>query len=106
MRLLFVTCAPEEADTLAETLVAEGLVACVNAIPGVRSTYRWEGEVTRDEETVLLMETARDRTDAAVDRIRALHSYDVPKIVVLDPERVDPAYLAWVQESTSRRGTD
>ena len=101
MRIIFATCALGEADALATRLVEDRAVGCVNVLPGARSVYRWEGEVCRDEEAVLLMETTRDRVDWAVERLRTLHSYDVPKIIVIDPEHCDEAYLAWLRGVTS-----
>ena len=86
VRILLATCSPEQADVLARTMVEERLVACVNAIPGVVSHYHWEGRIERDEEVVLLMETTDERVPQAVARLETIHGYDVPKIVVLDPE--------------------
>jgi periplasmic divalent cation tolerance protein len=100
MRVIFATCSAAEADTLASRLVEERLVGCVNVLPGVRSIYHWQGEVCRDEEIVLLMETTDSLADAASERLRALHSYDVPKVVVIAPERCDEAYAAWLDEVT------
>lgn len=98
MRVIFTTCRPDEADALASRLVEERLVACANLLPGVRSVFHWQGEVCREEEVVLLMETTALRVEAAVVRLRALHSYDVPKIIVIEPERCDEAYRTWLGE--------
>ncbi len=100
MRVIFATCSASEADDLADRLVEERLVGCVNVLPGVRSIYRWQGEICRDEEVVLLMETSDARVDAATERLRELHGYEVPKIIVIDPERCDDAYAAWLAEMT------
>ena len=100
MRIIFATCAADEADALASRLVEERLVACVNVLPGVRSIYRWQGEVCREEEVMLWMETTVDLAPAAAARLRALHSYEVPKIIVIAPERCDDAYRAWLEEVT------
>jgi periplasmic divalent cation tolerance protein len=97
MRVIFSTCSPAEAEGLAERLLAERLIGCANLVPGVRSLYRWEGELCRDEEVVLLMETTADRIEAATERLRALHSYDVPKIIVIDPAGCDPEYRSWLE---------
>ena len=40
----------EVATQLSETLVGEGLAACVNVLPEVQSTYRWQGKIERDRE--------------------------------------------------------
>ncbi len=100
MRVIYVSCKPDAASALAETLVDERLVACVSILPGVESVYRWEGRVERETEAVLLIETGDDVVNAAVARIEALHDYDVPKIVVLDDVRATAAYAEWVDAET------
>ncbi|MAG30290.1 MAG: divalent-cation tolerance protein CutA [Deltaproteobacteria bacterium] len=96
LRILLATCSAEQADPIAETMVSERLVACVNAIPGAVSHYWWEGRVERDQEVVLLMETSVAHVPRAVERLRTLHDYDVPKIIVVDPESVNDDYAAWL----------
>lgn len=102
MRVILSTCSPAEADALLDALLAERLVACGNLIPGVRSRYRWQGEIQSDEEVVLLMETTDENAPAAVARLRELHSYKVPKILTLTPSAAEPDYLAWLVEATRR----
>ena len=102
MRILFVSCSAEGAEALATRLLEERLVGCCNIVPGVRSIYWWEGELCRDEEVVMLMETTAELAEAATARLQELHPYDVPKIVVLDPERCDPRYLEWLRDVTRR----
>ena len=99
--VLFVTATEAEAPGLVRTLVSEGLVACGNILPGVRSIYRWQGEVCDDTEAVILMETTPTRLAEARARIEALHSYDVPKIVALPSSEVSAPYLQWVRACTA-----
>ena len=89
------------ASRLADALVERRLAACVNAIPGVRSTYRWEGEIRRDDEVLLLIKTTRAGLRALEGAIVELHPYEVPEIVVLPVEGGSPAYLRWVAENVS-----
>ncbi len=100
MRIIFATCTPAEADALSRSLLEEQLIACANQLPGVRSHYRWQDEICCDEEVVLLMETRATLVDRACARLRELHSYDVPKIIVLDPVGCDPAYRTWLKAVT------
>ena len=100
MRVILATCSPDEADSLAERLLGERLIGCANLVPGVRSLYHWHGELCRDEEVLMLMETSDELAEAAARRLRELHSYDVPKIITLDPADCDPDYLAWLRQVT------
>ena len=38
----------QAADTLSGKLVESKLAACVNVIPGIKSTYLWEGKIEND----------------------------------------------------------
>jgi periplasmic divalent cation tolerance protein len=100
IRVLFVTIAPDKAEAFADAICRERVVACVNVLPGVRSHYWWQGELCHEEECVLLMETAADCLDAAMQRIAELHPYDTPKIVAFEPVSVNPAYAAWCRAET------
>jgi len=79
MPTVYVTAPESAAAELAETLVDERLAACVNAV-GCQSTYRWEGTVETDAETILLIKTTPEGYDQLVERIKQLHPYDVPCI--------------------------
>ena len=67
------------------------------ALPGVRSIYRWEGDVQTDDEVLLVLKT----TDAGLARVRdrlvELHPYDVPELVALPVMGGHEPYLAWVR---------
>ena len=98
--IVFVTCeSKQQAETIAQTLVTEKLAACVNLLPGVRSCYVWEGNLTWSDEVLLLIKTTRGRFDQLEDRIRAMHSYSVPEIVGVTIDDAFEKYAAWVDES-------
>jgi periplasmic divalent cation tolerance protein len=90
----------EVGDALAEALVGETLAACVNLVGPIRSIYRWQGEVCRDDEYLLLIKTTADRYDALETRVRALHPYDNPEVVALPLARGADAYVEWVRRVT------
>ena len=100
MRIVFVTCPPDQADKLLLTLLEERLVAGGNIIPGVRSHYWWEGKVCTDEEAILLMETAADRVEAMKARLLQIHPYETPKIITFAVEEHTEPYYEWVQAMT------
>jgi len=106
LRLLFVTAPEQDAEALVTTLVSERLIACGNIVPGVRAVYRWKGEVCRETEAALWLETTESSLSAAMDRIVELHPYDTPKVVALAPDAVNRGYLAWAQDNTGGRATD
>jgi periplasmic divalent cation tolerance protein len=94
--VLVTAPSPEKAAELARALVAERLAACGNVVPGVRSIYRWEGEVHDDAEALLILKTTRGRFEALRDRVLALHPYDVPEVLALPVEAGSEGYLAWI----------
>ena len=89
------------AETLARALVAEGLAACVNRVPGIRSTYRWQGQVHDDEETLLVIKTTAAAYPALERRVRELHPYDVPEVIALPIVRGSEPYLSWLDASVN-----
>lgn len=80
-------------------LVEENLVACGNILPGVESIYRWKGEIETATEVMVIFKTMDRRVSDAMDRIKALHPYDVPEILRISVEDGWPDYLKWVKES-------
>ena len=99
--LCLCTC-PDAASAqrLAETLVGERLAACVNRLPGVLSTYRWQGQLHTDGEELLLIKTTDARFEALKARLLELHPYDLPELVALPVELGHAAYLQWVRSMT------
>ena len=90
---------PDEAASLARTLVDERLAACATLIPAVQSIYRWQGEVESSTETLLLIKTAADKLPALEARLHELHPYQMPELLVLDVESGSHAYLEWLHAS-------
>ncbi|MFN8092011.1 MAG: divalent-cation tolerance protein CutA [Vicinamibacteria bacterium] len=88
-----------DAERVARALVERRLAACVNVVPGVVSTYRWKGEVERDDEHLLVVKTRADRVEALREALVTLHPYELPELVVLPVEAGHAPYLAWIRES-------
>jgi periplasmic divalent cation tolerance protein len=94
--VLITTSSQVEADRIANALVAEMMAACVNVIPGVTSVYRWQGDVQRAQEWLLVAKSRSDVLDDLIRRVKALHSYDVPEIIALPLAGGYDAYLRWI----------
>jgi periplasmic divalent cation tolerance protein len=105
---LVVLCTVPDAPTgerLARALVEERLAACVNLVPGLTSIYRWQGEVARDSELLLVIKAQRSALAALVERVRTLHPYEVPELIALPIVAGSPDYLAWLAASTRPEDT-
>ena len=102
---LYVTCKDqEEARRIGLALVQENLAACVNYFP-VQSIYRWQGRLEEDAESALLVKTRRSLTDRVIERVKSLHSYDVPCIEVWTIDGGYPPYLQWINDATVQEKT-
>lgn len=99
--LVYCTC-PDAATAgrLARAVVEARLAACVNALPGVRSTYRWKAQVEQADEVLLLIKTTADRLDALTARLRELHPYELPEVLAVQASAGLPEYLDWVAQQT------
>jgi periplasmic divalent cation tolerance protein len=94
--VLMTAPSEEVAATIARSLVEEGLIACANLVPQVRSLYRWEGKVCDEREVLVVMKLAAERYPALEARISALHPYTVPEVLRLDVTAGFPPYLGWL----------
>ena len=101
-RIVLCTCPNMgAAEGIANQLVAAGLAACVNIVPGLKSVYLWEGAVTADDELLLMIKTTAARYQDLEDAIREVHPYELPEIVSVPILAGLPGYLQWIQDATS-----
>ncbi|MFQ5442135.1 MAG: divalent-cation tolerance protein CutA [Thermodesulfobacteriota bacterium] len=95
----FVTArGEEEAERIAELVVSEGLAACCNIVAGVKSIYTWKGEVCKEGEVLCIFKTRRDLFERFMERVIALHSYEVPEVIAVNIEAGSQKYLDWIDE--------
>ena len=94
------TCASnEEAGRIARELIAKRLAACVNIVAGVRSVYRWKGEITEESEVLLVIKSSRELFSKLRAELEQLHSYEVPEAIALPLVDGAANYLNWIEES-------
>ncbi len=97
--VVYVTAgSAEEAEKLARVLVEEKLAACVNRVKAVESVYRWQGNVEKSDEELLIIKSRKDLFGALEKRVRELHSYSVPEVIALPVVLGSAPYLNWLGE--------
>ena len=103
--LVYTVCASEdEALMISRTLVRAGLAACTNLWP-ITSVYTWEAELVEDRETAMLVKTVRTQVATVFEQITALHSYELPCLLQLSPDAVEPVYARWIRDGSRKEVT-
>jgi periplasmic divalent cation tolerance protein len=99
--VLVLTTVPagDQGEAIARALVDERLAACVNVHGPMTSFYRWQGAVVRDAERQLVIKTTSARVPGVLARLRELHTYELPELVVMPVAEGSTAYIDWVSES-------
>jgi periplasmic divalent cation tolerance protein len=99
--LVLCTCPTSSAATvIATALLEERIAACVNRLPGIKSMYRWEGRVERDDEVLLLIKTTSQMFPRVEETIAKLHPYELPEIIGVPLSAGSLAYLNWIKSAT------
>lgn len=102
LKLVLTTCGSREiADRLALALVERRLAACVNVLPGMRSTYRWAGRVEQADEVLLMIKTAGTKLPEIEATVKALSGYELPELIAVEMTGGSADYLAWVAASVA-----
>ena len=102
-RLILSTFADEvTASSVIRTLLNEKFIACGSIVAGVRSIYRWEGEIKESAEVQVVLKTSSESASPCMARLAELHPYEVPEIVEVEPSSAWASYASWIRESLSR----
>ncbi|CAN5416678.1 hypothetical protein BH09PAT4_BH09PAT4_02310 [soil metagenome] len=97
---LILTCGNQkEAEKIADSLLAQKLVACVK-FTEVKSQFRWKGEVETTNEIKLSMTTIADHFDKIESEIAKLHSYETFVLQQIPVTRINQAAADWLAGST------
>ena len=94
--VLVTTANKLEAVNISEALLKEKIIACANIINPVTSFFHWQGKVDKCEECLVIMKSRRDLFAELEERVKGLHSYDVPEVLALPIVDGSDAYLAWL----------
>lgn len=90
-----------QAEAIADALLAQRAVACVQILGPMTSRYWWNGEIATDEEWLVLGKTTVTKAPLAMEIVEGLHPYEVPEIVVSPLDGV-ASYLAWVEDAVGQ----
>lgn len=91
------------AKSLAAGLVEQGLAACVNVLPEIRSIYRWRNEIHDEGEVLLLAKTSRLAYASLESWLLEHHPYEVPEVLALPVQAGSADYLDWVLSEIENR---
>ena len=95
--VVFMTAAnADEARRIANHLVESRLAACVQILPEIESVYRWQGEVQREREVLMLAKTTASQFDELEKAVRGIHSYDTAEIIAVPASAISEPYLRWL----------
>ena len=95
--VMVTTANKQEAEKITQQLIKERLIACANITTPVSSFFHWAGKIEKAEEYLIFMKSRKDLFEKLAETVKALHSYEVPEIIVLPIVEVSKAYLDWMR---------
>ncbi len=97
--VLLYTTFPDQktAEKICEELVSTRLIACANIMSPIKSLYWWKGKVENTAEVPAYLKTTKAMYSKLLDRLTAIHPYEVPCLIEIPAERVNPAYAQWLR---------
>lgn len=99
--VIFITTAnKKEAGRIARHLIKNRLAACVNIVDNIKSIFWWKGKIDKAKEVLLIIKTKKRLIDKLIKKVKSLHSYEVPEIIVLPIIAGNKKYLDWINGST------
>ena len=94
--ILVTTKDKQEAEKITKALLNERLIACGNIINPVTSFFHWSGKINKAEECLIVMKSRMDLFAQVAERVKGLHSYEVPEILALPIVDGSKAYFDWM----------
>ena len=89
----------ENATIISASLLNKELVACVQSSV-TQSAYKWQEKIVESEEILIHFKTKKSLFDAIKKEILAVHTYDVPEIIMVPLLNANIEYLQWIDEVT------
>ena len=92
----------DEARTIGRRMIDERMAACVNILGPCRSIYRWQNAIQEGDEVAAIFKTTDGQAPLLIERITALHSYDVPAATVWPIAQAPQAFRQWIIDNSGR----
>ncbi len=89
----------KEATKIAHSLLKERLIACANIVGPVSSLFWWKGKIDKASEFLVIMKSKKNLFKKLSERVKELHSYEVPEVIALPVIEGLPSYLNWLGAS-------
>jgi len=89
----------EEGEKIVHRLLQERLIACANITGPVSSLFWWKEKIDKANEFLVFMKSHKKLFDKLCERVREMHSYDVPEILATPITKGLPSYLDWLKSS-------
>ena len=93
--ILTTTDSDKTANNIAEYLVKDNLSPCVQITSNIESIYKWNDQLEKSYEILLLIKTIPENVQDCKKLILKYHNYDVPELVVIDGDILNDAYSDW-----------
>jgi uncharacterized protein involved in tolerance to divalent cations len=90
----------KKAKNLINLLLETNKIAC-GTYHEIQSSYKWKDQLFEDSEFEISLYTKHSLMREVVDIVKHRHSYELPKITVLEPVFTFPEYERWVTDSVN-----
>ncbi|KKU11729.1 MAG: CutA1 divalent ion tolerance protein [Parcubacteria group bacterium GW2011_GWB1_45_7] len=98
MTILYLVAANEsEADEIAASLLEQKLIACAKKFE-TKSIFRWQGEIKKASEVILLLETEDRLFDEIEKEIAKVHSHKTFVLASIPTDKVSRGVKEWLEE--------
>lgn len=100
--IIYITAGDmEEARRIGKKLIEERLAACVNIFP-ITSIFRWKDNIDEAQEFGVLVKTKTVKVKEIEQRVKEIHSYEVPCVISFKLDEGSPDFLRWIDESVEK----
>jgi len=97
--IVLVTTLHTKADAarIGRGLLEKRLIAGYNLWP-VESAYWWAGKIIEENGVMMTMKSTIRWFDDIVEYLKVESGYELPDLVALDSEKIDPSYQKWIND--------